>query len=339
MSAHRLSRSLHPPLLALLLALLGAACATDASIRQQAEEMHVELAPAVLQDAELVGYLGAIGDRIVAAARELSGQHQGPQAHFEEDSAWMFTEDKFHVVSSDQLNAFTTGGSHMYVYAQLLVSCRTEDELAAVMAHEFAHVYSRHVHKGMDRYHTTLAAAGALGFAGYLLGGEEHGTEYLQYGAALGLVAGNFLGMGFTRDDEAEADRWGFEFYARAGWDPARFGDFFQALIDKGYDTTPEVLSDHPTLASRVAAARDRASELPPGAAAWRRPPVAPAGRFEALKARAAAFAVAPPNQAAARAELLLRAVPSCLLPQDTHAQRDAQVQLEAAARAAGVKL
>ena len=104
-----------------------------------------------------------MGDRIAEAARAASSQRLGPEAHFEEDSAWMFSTDEFHLVSSDQLNAFTTGGSHMYIFAQLLVSCRTEDELAAVMAHEFAHVYCRHVHNGMDRYYATLAATAVLG--------------------------------------------------------------------------------------------------------------------------------------------------------------------------------
>lgn len=313
-------------------------CASDQAIRQQADEMHAELAPAVLTDRELVAYLEEMGDRIVAAAQQLSAEKQGPKAHFEEDSAWMFSTEEFHLVSSDQLNAFTTGGSHMYIFAQLLVSCRTEDELAAVMAHEFAHVYCRHVHSGTDRYYATLAATAVLGLAGYTIGGEKHGEEYMTYGVALGLVAGNFLSLGYTRDDEAEADAWGFQFYSRAGWDPARFGDFFQQLIDQGFDTTPEVLSDHPSLASRVAAARHLAAKLPPSASEWRRSPVADGSRFEAMRARAKVHATPAQEQSVARAQLLLRAVPSCLLPHDTDAQKDAQAQLFLAGQAAGVE-
>ena len=160
----------------------------------------------------------------------------------------------------------------------------------------------------------------------------------MTYGAALGMIAGNFLSLGYTRDDEAEADRWGFEFYARAGWDPARFGDFFQQLIDQGYDTTSEVLSDHPSLASRVAAAREYASALPATATEWRCAPVASSARFDALRARAAVHAKPSPSEEIARAQLLLRAVPSCLLPHDTEVQRDAQIQLFLAERAAAAE-
>src|SRR5690349_23266192 len=94
--------------------------------------------------------------------------------------------------------------------------------------------------------------------------------------------------MGFTRDDEAEADKFGFQFYSRAGWDPARFGDFFQQLIDKGYDKTPEIESDHPSLSSRVKAAKEHAAALPSDAASWRKAPIADAATFASLKARAA---------------------------------------------------
>ena len=322
----------------LLLPLFFGSCASDQAVRNQAEEMHRELEPAILADQELVAYPESMGGRIVASARELSAAKKGPKAHFKEDTSWMFSTERFHLVSSDQLNAFTTGGSHMYVYTQLLASCATEDELAAVMAHEFAHVYCRHVHKGMNRQYMTLGTAAALGVAGYAAGGEEHGDEYMGYGLALGMLAGNFLSLGFTRQDEAEADRWGFEFYARAGWDPARFGDFFQSLIDKGYDTESDTFSDHPTLASRVQAAQAQAAKLPAEAAQWRREPVAGKSKFAAMKARAVAMTAANGDKAKAQAKLLLRSVPSCLLPNDTKEQKDAQAQLRAAEQRARAK-
>ncbi len=69
--------------------------------------------------------------------------------------------------------------------------------------------------------------------------------------------------MGFTRGDEDQADKYGFMFYTHAGWDPKKFDAFFSDMIAKGYDTTPQWLSDHPTLANRVKATERRVSELP----------------------------------------------------------------------------
>jgi predicted Zn-dependent protease len=325
-----------------LVAFLASGCASDSTVRAQADQTDAQLEPAVIKDAELMQYLQQVGERVAATAQVLDKEHVGPESHFKENNSWMFSTDEFHLVNSDQLNAFTTGGSHLYVYAQLMQACRTEDELAAVVSHEFAHVYCRHVHKGMDRQMWTIGGAAALGAAGYAAGGKEHGMEYATYGLGLGMVAGNFLGLGFTRGDEAEADKFGFQFYSRAGWDPNRFGDFFQQLIDKGYDKTPEWQSDHPTLASRVQLARERAQKLPADAASWRKPPIADAARFEALKARAAQVAkTTKKDTELGKAQLLLRAVPSCLLPVDSAEQKDAREQLRAAyteAQKAGAK-
>ena len=166
----------------------------------------------------LGGYLQEIGGRIVAAAQAADAAHQGPKSHFtKEDNSWMFETKEFHLVSDKALNAFTTGGEHMYIYSELLKQCRSEDELAAVMSHEYAHIYSRHVQKGMNRQYTALGLSAGAGLAGYAIGGSEHGAQYASLAAVSTQTAARFLDLGYTRDDEAEADKWGFDFYTRGG--------------------------------------------------------------------------------------------------------------------------
>ncbi len=323
---------MHRLLASLLLLAPLAACASDRQVIAQADDVHHELEPAVLEDAELSGYLQQMGDRIVIEAKQLSDQGFGPSSHRKEDDAWMFSDVKFHFVNSETLNAFTTGGKHMYIYTQLLIQCRTEDELAAVMAHEYAHVYARHVHKGMNRQYLAMGGAVAGGVLGYTLGGDNK-EEYAALGAVTAGTALTFLNMGFTREDEAEADELGFVFYTRAGWDPDRFGDFFQAMIDAGYDTQNEATSDHPSLASRVQAARQRAAQLPPEAKTWPKPSVADAARFRALQQRAVQLAkTMPKDQSLEAAQTLLSAVGNCLVPKESPEQLRARAKLEAVA-------
>src|SRR5687767_5184240 len=134
----------------LFTALFAAGCASDAQVMQAASGMHQQLEPAVIEDPELANYLQSIGERIISSAKELDQQGYGPKAHKSSDSNWMFGDKmKFHFVNSKTLNAFTTGGEHMYIYTPLFMQARSEDELAAVMAHEYAHIYGRHVGKGM----------------------------------------------------------------------------------------------------------------------------------------------------------------------------------------------
>lgn len=313
-----------------LVLLFASSCATDRQVIAQASSAHEELEPAVVTDAEMKSYIQALGRRIVDSARELHALHYGPKAHFEEDADWMFSDRMaFEFVNSTTLNAFTTGGEYMYIYTELLKTCRSEDELAAVMAHEYGHVYGRHVQKGMNRQYWSIGGALAAGIGGYALGGKKHGTEYAMLAAGGWMAASQFVNLGYTRDDEAEADGLGFDFYARAGWDPARFGDFFQQLIDKGFETKSEATSDHPSLGSRVSAAKARAARLGPESAGWRKAPVADAARFAALKQRAEMIARTMPNdESLERAQTLLSAVASCVSPTDNPEQTAARERI-----------
>ena len=292
-------------------------CASDRQVIAQADQVHGTIKPAVMEDPVLAGYLQDVGNRIIESAKEMNLQGSGRDKS-SEDNSWMFGEKmRFHFVNSKALNAFTTGGEHMYIYTALFEQCKTEDELAAVMAHEFAHIYGRHVHKGMNRQYTALAVAAAAGGAGYAVAGKDSKTEGAALGAGLGFAAAQFANMGFTRKDEAEADDLGFQFYTRAGWNPDHFGDFFQSMIDAGYDKTPAMMSDHPTLKSRVDAAKKRAAALPPQADQWRRDPVAGTKRFKDLQARAARLGkTLPSDQTLANSQELLQALPrSCVAP------------------------
>lgn len=324
---------LHRLLSALLILLAVCSCATDRSVIAQAADAHRELEPAVVEEGELRDYIQSVGARVVEAAEAMTGEGYGGKSHKGADARWMFSDDlRFHLVASEELNAFTTGGEHMYVYTQLLAACRSEDELAAVVAHEYAHVYARHVHKGMNRQYAVLGGAVAAAIIGYEVA-KENKEEWAAISGALALYAGQFLSLGFTRDDEAEADRLGFDFHARAGWDPARFGDFFQNLADQGYDTETDTLSDHPTLRSRVAAAQSRAAALPASAAAWRRAPLADAKRFQLLQQKARQVAqTKPKGDALLVAQTLLASVPSCVAAKDSATHLQARERLKAAA-------
>ncbi|HEV7299787.1 MAG TPA: M48 family metallopeptidase [Tepidisphaeraceae bacterium] len=298
-------------------------CATDRQVISQAANVHNQLQPAVVEDPALANYLQAVGDRVIEAARQM-GDGDAPDAHRKGgDNAWMFSKDmRFHFVNSKTLNAFTTGGNHMYIYTALFRQCKTEDELAAVVAHEYAHVYARHVQQGMNRQYAILGGAAAAGAAGAAIGySQDEAKGAATYGAAgagLGLLAGQFIGKGFTRTDEREADEYGFKFYVRAGWDPQHFADFFQRMIDLGYDTTPELASDHPTLKSRVEWTKKETARLPAAAQQYRRPPVASPSQFQQLQARAAQIAeTMPSDNSLEQAQELLAAFSSCVAPVD----------------------
>jgi predicted Zn-dependent protease len=310
----------------------------DPSVIAQANQVHSQLAPAVIHDRDVESYMDAIGRRIVKGAQEYDRDpDKVSDEHKKQDNAWLYNGDiQFHLVNSKTLNAFTTGGQHVYIYNQLFQDAQSEDELAAVMAHEFAHIYARHVAKGTGRQYIALGAAGAGALAGYAVGGQNKQTSAGLGAGAAGAVA-QFFNMGFTRDDENEADKLGFSFYIRAGWDPDHFADFFKQMIAQGYDKTPEMASDHPKLSNRVAATEERVARIDPQLTRQRlRDPIADRREFQQIQQRAIAAARnTPDDQSLAKAQLMLQAFPSCVTPTDQPDQPAAQQELLHAAEEA----
>ncbi len=303
-----------------LLCLFMTGCATDQGVISQAAQANTQLQPAVITDSELSQYIQSIGNRVIEAAKYDDSQGFAPPSHMKTDASWMFSKNmQFHLVNSKTVNAFTTGGEHMYVYNALFQMCTNEDELAAVMAHEFAHVYCRHIQQGMNRQYGQLGVAGVAAAAGYVAGGKDNGSTYAAAAGGGALAVTQFVGMGFTRHDEAQADEYGFSFYSYAGWDPKLFGQFFQAMIDAGYDKTPTYMSDHPMLKDRVVAANQRASTwIAKYNDKYRKPEIADASRFAQLKAKAAQIAASTPSDAdTQKAQGLLASFSSCVAPTD----------------------
>jgi predicted Zn-dependent protease len=305
---------------------------TDRQVIEQSDQFHESLQPAVIRDRSLDSYINQVGERIIEAARECHEEKIGPKAHFDEDTSWMFSRKmQFHLVNSKTLNAFTTGGEHMYVYTGLLQACKNEDELAAVMCHEYAHVYCRHVQQGTQRQYGMLGAALAAAGVGYLAGGKTHGSDYANLFGSGAAFAGQLVGAGYTRKDEEEADKYGLVFHTRAGWDPQRFGDFFQTMIELGYDKGNQMLSDHPSLRSRVELARERASKLGEDARRFQRSPTADGEEFRRLQRRAVEVGrTMPTDKSLQGTQELLRALPrSCLTPAVHEDQIEAQRRLQ----------
>jgi predicted Zn-dependent protease len=323
-----------------LLIFCAGGCATDRKVMAVADKMHTGLEPAVMEDPELAAYLQKVGDRIIETAVAMDKRGYGPKSHKSGDNQWMFSDKMhFYFVNSPTLNAFTTGGEHMYIYNGLFQECQSEDELAAVMAHEYAHVYARHVTKGMDRQLGQNVGAGVVGVgagvAAFLLGGGvSNGLSTGQTAASVSSTAGKYVGMGYTRGDENEADKLGFAFYTHGGWEPNHFADFFRHMIQKGYDKNPELFSDHPKLASRVSNTDRRIKELPADAAQWRRPPVADAAQFRALQQRGKELAKAmPADKDLQQAQTILASFSSCVSPTDQPAQKEARKKVQSEAR------
>ncbi len=163
------------------------------------------------------------------------------------------------VFKSDQLNAFALPGGKIGIYTGILDIMENDDQIAAVMGHEVAHVNFNH---SGERYSQTAAAQTALGAGSAVVGGSQVGSAAMQ---ALGLGAQVGVLLPFSRKHELEADKFGVRYMARAGYDPSEAVKFWEKMSASKNGAPPEFLSTHPSDATRIARLKQEIALLKSG--------------------------------------------------------------------------
>ncbi|HEY8010802.1 MAG TPA: M48 family metalloprotease [Rudaea sp.] len=206
----------------------------------------------VLDDALLTDYLNTLGYRLV------SNSTQPDQA---------FT---FFVVRDNDINAFALPGGFVGVNAGLVTTTESENELAAVLAHEISHITQNHLIRAVEAEQKMeplmiLAMIGAIA-------ASSHQSPYSSSNSGIGAMAtvqglAAQMQINFTRQDEAEADRVGIYTLAKSGFDPDAMADFFERMqraLRPGFDENdvPALLMDHPVTTQRISEAKARADVI-----------------------------------------------------------------------------
>ena len=156
---------------------------------------------------------------------------------------------EFRVVGDNAINAFALPGGFVYINRGALQAARSEDEVAAVIAHEIAHVALRH---GTNQASKAYLAQAGLGLVGGLLGGR--GNSGL--GQVMGAVGGfglNTLFLKHSRTAEQQADSLGMQMLRKAGYDPRGMISFLQTIQRHSGARSVEFLSSHPNPSNRIA--------------------------------------------------------------------------------------
>jgi len=163
----------------------------------------------------------------------------------------------FTIIDSDELNAFAVPGGFIFVTRGILYVLADEAELAVVLGHEITHVAAWHGIESLQRAGllSTLTALGMIG--GVVVGAGEAAVAIAQ---AAGIYENLYL-LGYGRDHELEADRYGIYYASQAGYDPGAALTFFQRLdkIEKeeqaGQHLSP-YWQDHPPTQERLQRAK-----------------------------------------------------------------------------------
>jgi predicted Zn-dependent protease len=153
------------------------------------------------------------------------------------------------ILDSNEINAFATPGGHIFITRGLINTARSEDALAAVIAHEVAHIQLQHSIKAIKNSRVT----NALMVTGVAATGAATGMNVNEltsvFNESIGEIMQTLVSNGFSRDQEFESDNTAMALLAKAGYNPQALIEMLQALPTIG---STGFSSTHPTPAQRV---------------------------------------------------------------------------------------
>lgn len=163
-----------------------------------------------------VTYTGRDIRRIERVASNVIAVSERPNLHF-----------TFGILEAPEYNAYALPGGYIYITRPLLEMMETDAELAAVLAHESAHITHVHAVKGYERQVALTVAGVFLAVAT----GDADSYDFVQ-------TIGDIITVGYSKDQEYDADATGLRYIARAGYDPEAMLSLLNKLSDLEYRLT-----------------------------------------------------------------------------------------------------
>ena len=159
----------------------------------------------------------------------------------------------FLVLDSDDINAFAAPGGLILATRGLLNCCQTEDELAAVLAHEIGHVEKLHGLRAIRTGRLNSALTILAVEAGKNLAGEQLAEVTKAFDESINDIAGTLMNSGYSRKLEYEADAAAIEILKKAGYQSGALLAMLENM-EKSWDPTRhDFAATHPPPTDRIA--------------------------------------------------------------------------------------
>lgn len=190
----------------------------------------------LLENRELTEYINSVGKTVALHS----------------DRPFTYGGYHFAILNSGEVNAFSCPGGIIFITKGTVNAVRNEDELAAVLAHEVAHVNHRDGLSAIQKARLTEVAT---------LVGTQTAQRYAP--AELSQLVGAFEGSiddvfktlvvnGYGRSQEYNADESALSYLSRTGYNPSALKDFLERLVSRGQSSGGGIMKTHPATADRI---------------------------------------------------------------------------------------
>ena len=133
---------------------------------------------------------------------------------------------EFYIIDYPINNAFSVGGSKIYVTRQLISFLQNEDELAGLLGHEIGHVFTHQIAIDVTRVFRKALNVSQVGDRNDIF------QKWNQFQDVWAKKHTSFGDFNREEDEQQIADRIGLYAMMRAGYKPAHLAEFFDRLTE-----------------------------------------------------------------------------------------------------------
>lgn len=136
------------------------------------------------------------------------------------------------ILKSSEMNAFATSGGHILVTRGLISRASSEDQIAAVLAHEISHIQLKHSITAIKSSRATNAILQTAGAAAVVyMDGDKQTTELVgALDDTVGDIISKMVDSGFSKNQEFAADKNALYLLSAAGYDPKAMESMLKML-------------------------------------------------------------------------------------------------------------
>jgi predicted Zn-dependent protease len=154
----------------------------------------------------------------------------------------------FAVLDTSHVNAYSAPGGYIFITSGALSRMEDEAELAAVLAHEIAHITEKHIVKDLNIRASDTSVAASLG---RIVGGSS-ATAETAFAQAVDKAVEILFEKGFQQQDELDSDTISVQLLTTTGYDPTALARYLARLQQTLHEIPDEAASTHPPTEARL---------------------------------------------------------------------------------------
>lgn len=156
------------------------------------------------------------------------------------------------ILDSEEINAFATPSGLIFVTRGILRCCRSEGELAAILAHEVGHVQNRHGMQSIEKGRVTEALT-VIGLeATKTFAQSDIASLTSTFEGSINDIATTMIGSGYSRSFESAADQSAVAILGRVGYNPASLIKMLEVMDARLKPGGIDFAKTHPSPKSRI---------------------------------------------------------------------------------------